>query len=281
MVIPTSASVTNRRYPELRDEDFNRIVKRVRYGTGISLQEHKKAMVGARVSKRLQALKCGSFREYLDFLETEEGAGEITFFWNSITTNLTSFFRELHHFDHLNRELDRNASTLPRRIRIWSAGCSTGEEAYSAALTLRSHALARHHENLKILATDIDTNVLEQAKQGVFSRNSISSFPTSVDMSFLEDRSPTTFGFARSLMNDISFRRLNLLEDWPFDGPFDAVFCRNVLIYFDDVVKKELIERFCDKLRPGGLLYLGHSETILGAHPRLVCVGTTTYRKRG
>lgn len=265
--------------PKLQDEDFRRIVKRVHEDTGIALQEHKKVMVGARVTKRLNALGMTSFSAYLDYLDTAEGKPEVTNFWNAITTNLTSFFREFHHFEHFKGELVRLDQSGARKTRIWCAGCSTGEEAYSIATILHSNRSGKNLENLKILATDIDTKVLATAKSGTYPQERLDSFPSEIDMRLIQKNSDETFGFKDIIRNDISFRRLNFLEQWPFSGPFDVIFCRNVLIYFDNPTKKMIIDQFANMLNVGGVLYLGHSETTLGQHAQLANEGQTTYRR--
>jgi len=265
--------------PKLKDDDFRRIVKRVHEDTGIALQEHKKVMVGARVTKRLNALGMQSFSAYLDYLDTAEGKSEVTNFWNSITTNLTSFFREFHHFEHFRGELDRLDQSGAKKTRIWCAGCSTGEEAYSIATILHSSRSGKNLADLKILATDIDTKVLATAKSGTYPSERLDSFPSDIDMRLVQKNSDETFGFKDKIRNDISFRRLNFLEQWPFSGPFDVIFCRNVLIYFDNPTKKMIIDQFANMLSIGGVLYLGHSETTLGQHSQLANEGQTTYRR--
>jgi chemotaxis protein methyltransferase CheR len=266
----------------MSDADFRRIAERAQSRLGIELRGHKQHMIRARLSRRLRALGLASFGAYLDLLDRPEGAGEEQHFANAITTNLTAFFRENHHFDHFERNVLGHDEGHPvRRLRVWSAGCSTGEEAYSIAMVVRQTLADTSGRDVRILATDLDTAVLVQAAKGCYPPDRLKSIPprfrTPVYLR-IENGRVVPSEEIRSL---ITFRRLNLIDAWPMRGPFDAIFCRNVLIYFSAEIKERIIDRFADMLRPGGILYLGHSESILGANPRLSSEGHTIYRRSG
>jgi chemotaxis protein methyltransferase CheR len=271
----------NTDYP-MSDAEFRRIAERAQSRLGIELRSHKQHMIRTRLSRRLRTLGLETFGAYLELLDQPEGVAEEQYFANAITTNLTAFFRESHHFDHFERSiLDREPLPIRRRLRVWSAGCSTGEEAYSIAMVVRQAIAQSSGWDVRILATDLDTAVLCQAKKGCYPADRMKSVPPRY-------RTPTFLRIenGRVVPSDevrslISFRRLNLIDPWPMRGPFDAIFCRNVLIYFSAEIKEQIIGRFADMLRPGGVLYLGHSESILGANPRLSSEGHTIYRRTG
>ncbi len=269
----------NTDYP-MSDAEFRRVAERAESRLGIELRGHKQHMIRARLSRRLRALGLESFSAYLELLEKPEGVAEEQHFANAITTNLTAFFRESYHFDHFERSiLEREPGR--RRLRVWSAGCSTGEEAYSIAMVVRQATGMSSGWDVRVLATDLDTAVLGEASKGCYPADRLKSVPPRY-------RTPTFLRIengrivpSEEIRSLISFRRLNLIESWPMRGPFDAIFCRNVLIYFSAEIKERIIERFADMLRPGGVLYLGHSESILGANPRLSSEGHTIYRRTG
>lgn len=264
--------------PTLTPAQFDRIARMVLSITGIVLKEHKSVMVQSRISRRLRELGFSDFDLYMDFLEGPEGNEEITNFSNAITTNLTSFFRENHHFEHLKNEIGEMAQNGVDRLRIWSAGCSTGEEPHCIAMILAD--FFEPHADKKILATDIDTKVLEKAKSGIYSKDKLTSIGQHHQAKTFVLPDGESFQFQKNVRAFITFNQLNLMDPWPFRGPFDFIFCRNVLIYFDAQTKANLINRYAEMLKPGGTLYLGHSETILDEHQLLVSEGRTTYRKR-
>lgn len=264
---------------DLTRKDFSRIVARVHATTGIVLKEHKEVMVRSRISRRLRDLGYSDFSSYMDFLEGPDGKAETINFCNAITTNLTSFFRENHHFEHLLNELENSPNIDKERLRIWSAGCSTGEEPYSIAMTMLSAQRASMIEDKRILATDLDTNVLKKGQSGCYENSKLKSIPQHLRNEFVHSKGTDEFKIAPRASRLISFNRLNLLGNWPFRGPFDFIFCRNVLIYFDAETKAALIDKYANMLKVGGVLYLGHSETILEEHAILKGEGKTTYRR--
>lgn len=271
---------------EYTKKDFDALRRISNAHTGIIVGDDKFDMFYSRLSKRLRVYGLRRFSEYVSFLQ-ENPDQEFEQFINSITTNLTSFFRENHHFDYLRDQLlpqllRRNAQS--RRIRIWSAGCSTGEEPYSIAMTL-SEGLAAHRDwDVRLLATDIDSNVVTTAAAGVYSLDRASGLSRSrLERWFRKGRGENAHRIRvkPELQRMISFKLLNLMGDWPMKGPFDAIFCRNVLIYFDAPTKECLVQRFAELLPPGGHLLVGHSESLSKVSAGVKLIGNTVYVKQG
>lgn len=269
----------------LSDKDFRFLCKTVYEVTGIVLDERKRQMVYRRIMRRCRLLKLESFSAYCQLLKTDS-EGELPNFINAITTNLTSFFREKHHFDYLRdhfipQHLQEYGQS--KRLRIWSAACSTGEEPYSLAVTLMEAMGRRVKEwDARILATDLDTEVLASARAGVYKYERISDLSLDVKKSWFsrgkgEYREQVKVD--PRLQQLITFKQLNLLDAWPLHGPFDVIMCRNVLIYFDKETQHQLVSGFCELLRPGGLLFLGHSESLARSDEDLSIVGRTIFRK--
>lgn len=269
------------------ETDFRGLAQLAYEYAGIALSESKRNLLYGRLSRRLRILGLSTFRDYRAYLASNER--EIENFINSISTNHTKFFREQHHFDHLRTHLimpfAQAASTNgSRRLRIWSAGCSSGEEPYTISVVLKREIRDIAGFDIRILATDIDTDVLSKAARGEFSAAAIDEVPKPYLEYFPRSGQGTN---DKVVMNDelrslITFRRLNLMDSpWPFRGMFDAIFCRNVMIYFDGPTKTKLIERFAQQIRPGGWLYIGHSESLIGSHPGLQSAGRTIYRREG
>jgi chemotaxis protein methyltransferase CheR len=263
----------------LGEDDLRRISERGRATLGLELGEGKRQMVYSRLSRRLRALGLTSFSDYLDLLDSPAGAAEAVNFANALTTNLTAFFREAHHFDHFEREIRRRPADPTRRLRIWSAGCSTGEEAYSIAMILHANADVLAGRDRRILATDVDTDVLDTAARATFPSDRLRAVPPRFRSPVFLEGSPRELRMVEAVRSLVVFRMLNLIGPWPFRGAFDAIFCRNVLIYFSPALRDRLIDRFADIIQPGGLLYLGHSESVLGSHPKFVSEGHTIYRR--
>ncbi len=266
------------------DADFQSLVKLAREHAGISLAESKRNLVYSRLSRRLRTLGLRSFQDYRDYLAAN--SAELESFINAISTNLTKFFREAHHFEHLRTHVAAGfAQTAVRRpgarLRIWSAGCSTGEEPYTIASVLKREIPDIHRYDVRILATDIDTEVIAKGVRGEYPPASIEDVPRPYRDFFRtgSGEKSGTIVMGDELRSLIVFRRLNLMEAWPFGGKFDAIFCRNVMIYFDAPTKSALIDRFAQQLHPDGWLYIGHSESLIGSHPKLDLVGRTTYRR--
>lgn len=269
---------------ELSDRDFAYFRDLIGREAGIVLGEHKRELVYGRLARRLRQLKLGSFTQYRAYVEAH-AASEIAEVINAITTNLTAFFREAHHFEHLAGEAlpeMRRRNAAQRRLRLWSAGCSTGEEPYSIAITVAENVAERSQWDIKVLATDIDSQVLARAEQGVYDGERVKDVtPQRLRRWFLRGRGARAgkVRVAPALQALVHFRHLNLMEPWPMHGPFDAIFCRNVVIYFDRPTQARLFERFAELLAPQGFLYLGHSESLHGLSERFKPAGRTIYRK--
>lgn len=263
------------------DRDFNDIANLVYNACGIVLGDHKREMVYSRLARRIRALKLNDFKAYLAYLDTHKDQ-EFDAFINAITTNLTSFFREVHHFEFIKSELIPNlikANKDTKRVRIWSAGCSTGEEPYSLAMTL-NNAFPSNWD-VKILATDLDSNVLEKAQKGVYTAANVNGLDAShLKRWFLKSKDGEHYKVKDTLRERISFKRLNLLQDWPMKGPFDLILCRNVVIYFDKETKDHLFKRYANILSDHGYLFLGHSESMGKEHSNYKNLGKTMYQLR-
>jgi chemotaxis protein methyltransferase CheR len=268
----------------MTDLDFARVQTFVKRQSGIDLGEAKRMLVYGRLAKRLRQLGLTDFRSYLDLVE-EGSSDEPKRMLNAITTNVTEFFRENHHFELLEHRvipdlLERNARD--RRIRIWSAGCSTGEEPYSIALVLSTLFSASSGWDVKVLATDIDSDVLAHAEKGEYPYSKIAKLPVEAKrQGFLKGTGgqSETVRVKEDLRKFITFRQLNLLEPWPMQGAFDLIFCRNVVIYFDAPTKAKLIGRFLTTLTPTGYLFVGHSESLVGVQTGLRTLGPTAHQK--
>lgn len=262
-------------------EDFNVLRKLSNSHSGIQVPDERFDMFYSRLSKRVRRLGLNDFSEYCDYLQSNHEE-EFTDFINAITTNLTSFFREMHHFDYLRSVvipelLKRNAAT--KKIRIWSAGCSTGEEPYSIAMTMLENVPSDWE--IKILATDLDTQVLQTASEGIYLQERVAELPTPVlKRWFMKSKSsPEYVKVKLQLQEIIQFRQLNLMQEWSMTTPFDVIFCRNVLIYFDRETKATLAKRYAKLLVSKSWLFIGHSESLNQLSSEFELVATTSYRK--
>ncbi len=235
--------------------------------SGIALRDGKEALVCARVSKRMRALGLEDYGAYLRHLRRDETNEEIVQLLDAISTNVTSFFREPDHFTFLKERLRAWHAQGQRRFRLWSAACSSGEEPYSMAMTLWD-ALPENGVDAKILATDISTRVLQRCREGTYPKDKIQPVPAALRERYLAaspngDR--TLYAVGQPLRRTITFARLNLSEPpFPMQGPLDVVFCRNVMIYFDNLVRRRLLEEIYRLLKPGGFLLVGHAESLTG-----------------
>jgi chemotaxis protein methyltransferase CheR len=238
-------------------------------------------MVYGRLARRIRALGLNSFAEYCELLSSDKADGEIGNLVNAITTNLTSFFREPHHFTHLRNYLQNFAKNPKnsRKIRLWSSASSSGMEPYSMAMTLRAAIPEIDKWDAKILATDIDTNMVATGARGEYSFSDLKTVPENCKGYIDPATHPDKRMMSVELKRLISFKSLNLLEDWPMKGPFQIIFCRNVVIYFDKQTKQKLFDRMADIIDPNGFLYIGHSENLNGITDRFELVDRTTYRR--
>ncbi|HZY69090.1 MAG TPA: protein-glutamate O-methyltransferase CheR [Devosia sp.] len=267
----------------LGEREFERIRARLYDAAGISLSDAKRTLVIARLSKVIRGLKLPSFAAYLDFLETQGMADDAQEFVNALTTNLTRFWREEHHFTHLVSyvgELMRTrTSVAEKRLRIWSAGCSTGQEPYTIALSLLAAYPDLKRWDFKILATDIDTSVIAKAATGLYPEGELNGL--SLERARLFERmGDGRIRIPQPVAQLVSFKPLNLMAPWPMRGPFDAIFCRNVAIYFDKPTQGEVFGRLGQILAPGGFLYIGHSENLGAGSAGFRLVGKTIYQAR-
>ncbi|WP_049976062.1 protein-glutamate O-methyltransferase CheR [Azospirillum sp. B506] len=255
---------------------------------GIALAPHKAEMVYARLARRLRELRLPDFDAYCALLQSDDVADEIGFLVNALTTNLTSFYRESHHFDFLASTVlpevrMLNAGQPKPRLRLWSAGCSSGPEPYTMAMVLVSTMGADLRRwDARILATDIDTHMVDTARRGIYPLSGATGIPPSIRLRFTTDTrldGEPAVAMGEELKRLVTVKPLNLLEHWPMSGPFDAIFCRNVLIYFDRRGRMQVIENFARMLRPGGYLFLGHSESLYGVSNLFRQAGPTIYRR--
>lgn len=268
---------------ELSDRDFQAIAKLVKQETGIVLGPHKKNLVYGRLAKRLRLHRLEDFGSYLELLQGPDSAVEFREMLNAITTNLTAFFREGHHFEMLEREilpsLMRKRTKAGQRLRLWSSACSSGEEAYSMAMAVAAVLPQVPDCDVKILATDIDTHMVRTAAAGIYDAKRIETVPPRFKPRFLKDIGDGRYQVTDELKSLVVFRELNLFDRWPMKGPFDVILCRNVMIYFDRPSQDQLFDRFADYMSHDGWLMIGHSESVPAANRRLVRSGKTAYRK--
>lgn len=262
------------------DRDFRRVSRLIHARAGINLSDHKRDMVYSRLARRVRALGLTRFCDYLDALEADDGP-EWEAFTNALTTNLTSFFREAHHFDDLVAHLRASGADARHPLKIWCCAASTGEEPYSIAIAA-CEAFGTDTPPVRILATDIDTAVLATATRGVYALERINALSDERKRAhFLRGGGPNAelCRVKPALQALVTFRPLNLLDtDYGLRGGFSAVFCRNVMIYFDKPTQYTVLSRVVPLLAPGGLLFAGHSESFSHAHDLVTPCGRTTYR---
>ncbi len=273
---------------DLTDKEFRTVSELVYKYCGINLHSGKRELVRARLAKRIRTLKMRSFGEYIEYATRDQNGKEFYNLIDSLSTNLTSFFRESQHFDYLNRVyfpqmFEKKKKKGDSRIRVWSAGCSSGEEPYSIAITLLEAVAGRGSWDVKVLATDISTRILEKAKAGVYEKKRIEPVSPQVRQKYLKKcgsgGDSELWEVKDNLKRTVVFARLNLMEQWPVKGPLEFIFCRNVMIYFDKPTQSKLVNRYFDLLDSGGLLFTGHSESLTGIEHKFAYVQPTIYRK--
>lgn len=283
-MISTAPGTYTRDIP-FSDADFRAIADLARERFGLSLAESKKPLVYSRLARRLKSRQVMSFSDYLALLDRTEEEDERMELISALTTNVTSFFREDHHFKILKETLNENLAAKTRqggRLRVWSAGCSSGQEPYSIAMTLLEAIPEASVLDVRILATDIDPKIVTKARAGIYSAEEVAGIAPPLRKKWMKasDTDGKTYGVAKPLKSLITFNELNLMNDWPFRGPFDAIFCRNVAIYFAPDTQMKLWQRMSAMLSPGGLLFIGHSERVTGpAQEGLLGIGITSYCK--
>jgi chemotaxis protein methyltransferase CheR len=272
----------------LTKEDFRQIAGIAYSDAGIDLNEAKASLVYSRLTKRLRALRLESFRSYCALLANEGAESERQHMVAALTTNVTRFFREPHHFEHVKTNVVAPLVAAARAggaVRIWSAACSSGEEPYSIALAILSVLPDAASLNVRVLATDIDPDVLRKGHAGVYGEAAMAPVPTDMRHRWFTVQSDGEGGKAwragDELRKLVVFRKLNLIGHWPMRGPFHAIFCRNALIYFKEETQLEVWRRFAPLLTPAGRLYIGHSERLFGdAAAMFANEAITTYRLR-
>jgi chemotaxis protein methyltransferase CheR len=264
--------------------DFQRIASLLYGEAGITLPEGKATLVYSRLAKRLRTLGLETFRSYCDLIESDAGVEERQAMMAALTTNVTRFFREPHHFDLLKRQVLEPlapAVRAGRRLRLWSAACSSGQEPYSMALTVLEALPEAGRLDVRILATDIDPNMVAEGRAGFYREDAIAPVPIDLRRRWFKKAGEGRWEVADELRELVAFRELNLIGDWPMKGKFDAIFCRNVVIYFDEPTQERIWSRFAPMLNPGGTLYIGHSERVTGPATQIFeTTGLTTYSLR-
>lgn len=281
MMIPTqsqmeSSSLSVREFTRLKDLIYNHC--------GIKITDAKRTMLEARLRKRLRSLGLPSFGQYCDYLFSHEGMErEMTLMIDQVTTNKTDFFREPGHFEHLVQKVLPELTRLRRRVMVWSAGCSTGEEPYTLAMVLTDFAETHRSMDFTVLATDISTRVLEKAKLAVYDEETIAPVPPDMKRKYLlrsKDTTQRRYRVSPELREHVKFRQLNFMDgDFGFREEIDVIFCRNVIIYFDKPTQERLLGKFCRCLSPRGYLFMGHSETLFGMNLPLSQMAPTVYRR--
>lgn len=278
--------VDNREF-SYTEKDFVFLRNLIKEYAGINLSASKRELVYTRLIKRIRILGFSSFSQYCGFLKKDQD-DEISHFVNAITTNVTEFFREKHHFEFLSNTwlpeyIKKYSDQKKLRIRIWSAGCSTGEEPYSIAITLKNALSdAQKDWDIKILATDLDSSVLERARSGNYPTHRLQNCSEKIKNKWFckdDKNDPDYFCVHEDIKKMVVFKSLNLINQWPMKGTFDLIFCRNVIIYFDREGRSSLLNRFEEILKYDGYLFLGHSESVLGYTKNLQLVGRTIHRK--
>jgi chemotaxis protein methyltransferase CheR len=270
----------------MNDRTFERFSEFIKVELGIKMPSSKKTLLEARLQKRLRELCMGSHDEYCEYLFSASGMEEeLPNLVDVVTTNTTDFFREPKHFELLTNSILPDFNTRrgsSRRVNVWSAGCSSGEEPYTLAMVLSEFGRLNPGFTFSILATDISTQVLRMAVRAVYSEAKIEPIPLELRKRYLlrsKDRTKKVVRIAQEARDHVRFRRLNFMEEFTFDGQLDIIFCRNVVIYFDRETQETLFKRFSRKLSPGGYLFIGHSESLAGMDLPLEPVAPTVYRR--
>ncbi|MDT8282405.1 MAG: protein-glutamate O-methyltransferase CheR [Gammaproteobacteria bacterium] len=268
------------------EDDFKFLSELAAEKAGINLTTDKRELVYGRVSKRLRHLKINNFKDYCALLKKENNA-ESTHFINSITTNVTSFFRENHHFEYLAEKvipdiIKKNRNTKNPRLRIWSAGCSTGEEPYSIAMILRENISDIDNWDVKILATDLDSNVLQTAAKAVYQLDRVEQVSQERKRRWMlmgSGEKDKNIKMKKEIRDLVHFKQLNLTDSWPVRGMFDCIFFRNVAIYFKRPTQIRILNKFAEHQEKNGTLFVGHSESLIGLSQRYVSAGQTIHKK--
>jgi len=272
---------------ELSEEDFQKISDIVYKYCGINLCKDKKALIRARVSKRLRLGNFKTFSEYVKYVLDDKTGREFSLLIDSLSTNLTGFFREVGHFEFVRSELlpqllERKKKNRNLKIRAWSAGCSSGEEAYSLAMVLLEATQGTDQWNVKVLANDISTTMLKTAQKGIYEKKRVEPVPSLFRQKYMihhHKGNHKVFEINQILKDTVTFKHMNLVKHWGISETLDFIFCRNVMIYFDKKTCGRLVNRFWDLLDFGGVLFTGHSESLIGIDHKFSYVQPTIYVK--
>ena len=269
---------------DLPDAEYEQIRAMIYDLCRLSFDKDKKPLVQYRLGKRLRDLGFSSYRQYLKFVKEQDGGEELTILINALTTNLTYFFREPDHYDFLTETVFKPYAAGPRdaRLRLWSAGCASGEEAYTVAMVMNESIPDLDRRDALILATDVSTRVLDIARRGDYPLERFKDTPAELRDKYFEPADQggrARFRALPALTRLVRFRHLNLMDKWPMSNPMDVILCRNVMIYFDKATQQELVNRFYDALKPGGFLIVGHSETLTGVKHRFEHFRKTIHKK--
>jgi chemotaxis protein methyltransferase CheR len=266
----------------LHPADFMKISQILYTIAGIRLTAGKEELVRSRLIKRLRALNLNDFHEYLKFIEQDRTSQELHLMIDLLTTNKTSFFRENQHFEYMRNHILPDLKKSGTGMRIWSAGCSSGEEPYSIAMLMQEEWSQHDCRNVRILATDISDRILTKARAGEYEKENLQDIPAGYVSKYFKMVSTTstkTYAVQDNIKTMVRFGRLNLMGEWPMKGPFDVIFCRNVMIYFDSETQLRLVQRFRDFLTPGGHLLIGHSESLVSNSGGMKYIQPATYKK--
>ncbi len=277
---PSFATTAHKVPEKISDQDFSEIVRITLNASGISIDNSKRPMIYARFSRRLRDLKLQSFADYIELLR-DTGSAEYTTFINTVTTNLTYFFREPHHFDFLETDalpalIGRNRKS--KTLRFWSSACSSGQEAYSIAMTLAKSPQTGDWTN-KILATDIDTEMVEHCAKGCYKPEALRGLNPEQQSRWMRRDDSGAWQVQDEIKKLVVPKQLNLFSSWPFRKDVDVIFCRNALIYFDEAHQTKLLKRFAEYQTPGAYLFLGHSESIKSTSLPYKRVSNTVYER--
>jgi len=270
--------------PTLKEKDFIRFSKFIYEKCGICLHEGKKELVRARLNKRLRETGISDFEEYYDYMINDKTGEEMIVMIDAISTNMTSFYREKQHFDFLYEHVfpDYKKGKFGKRLRFWSSACSSGEEPYTIAICFFDFFGLDSDFDVKILATDISTKVLETAQSGIYPAERTSGIPMEILKNYFQKGKQKNQGLhrvKRDVKRIIKFKRLNLMETFPFKPIFNFIFCRNVMIYFDKITQENLINKFYDCIVPEGYLMIGHSESMTGINHKFKYIKPSIYQK--
>lgn len=267
---------------DIKESEFQKISTYVKSNFGINLTERKKTLVTSRLQSTLAELGYNTFDEYYDYVVQDKSGEAILELVNKISTNHTYFYREEKHFDFMQKNVlpfIYNLEKNTKDIRIWSAGCSSGDEAYTIAIILEEFLKGKGNWNKQILATDISQNALTKARSGIYPVDQIDKLPKVWRHNYFEKRDKENLIIKNNIKSEVIFRSFNLMNHFPFKKKFHVIFCRNVMIYFDSATKIKLINAFYDSLEDGGYLFIGHSETIERGKTKFKFVQPSIYRK--